>query len=125
MTTRILLPEALADPCNRKCNRCASGGEDAASCTGPPVPPDGPPEARASEIRAQWVNLPLPRCERCEFLLLVQAIEHLIPAEELPDWLEGPNLDLGGRRPLECIEAGDYNPVFTALFLLDPCGPVS
>jgi hypothetical protein len=66
-----------------------------------------------------------PRCERCEFMLLIQAIEHLVPAEDLPDWLEKPNVDLDGRSPKECIDAGMYEPVFTTLCLLEPCGPVS
>ncbi len=77
------------------------------------------------EIRRRWFNLPKPRCERCEFLLLIQAIENLVPIEELLDWLEQPNLDLEGRSPKECIEAGDYESVFRTLFLLDPLGPVS
>ena len=67
----------------------------------------------------------MPRCERCEFLLLIQAIELLVPVGDQPDWLERPNVDLDGRRPKECIDAGAYESVFTALNLLDPSGPVS
>ena len=82
-------------------------------------------EDRATAIRTRWVNLPLPRCGRCEFMLLMEAAKHIIPAEGHADWLSQRNPDLGGRTPTECIDASDYDPVFTALFLLDPCGPVS
>ena len=122
MTTRIPLSEPLADLCDRSCARCVKevAGE-LCSCT----PPEGPSESRPLEIQKRWVNLPKPRCERCEFLLLIKAIEHLIPTEDLPDWLEQPNMDLDGRSPKDCIDAGAYESVVTTLFLLDPCGPVS
>jgi hypothetical protein len=122
MTTRISLSEPLADLCDRSCARCVreSAGEPC-SC----APPEGPAEARPLEIRKRWINLPKPRCERCEFLLLIQAIEHLLPVEDLPEWLEQPNVDLGGQSPKECIDAGAYDSVFRAVCLLDPCGPVS
>jgi Protein of unknown function (DUF2384) len=112
----------LADLCDRSCARCVKevAGE-LCSCT----PPDVSAEARPPEIQKRWFNLPKPRCERCEFLLLIQAIEHLVPAEDLRDWLEQPNMDLDGRSPKDWIDAGDYEAVFTTLFLLDPLGPVS
>jgi hypothetical protein len=122
MTTRISLSEPLADLCDRTCARCVREvAGNPCACT----PPEVSADARPTEIRKRWVNLPKPRCERCEFLLLIQAIEHLIPAEDLPDWLEQPNLDLDGRSPKDWIDAGDYESVFTTLFLLDPLGPVS
>lgn len=122
MTTRISLSEPLADLCDRSCARCARevAGE---LCSCPP--PEDPVEARPPEIRKRWINLPKPRCERCEFLLLIQAIKHLIPADDQPDWLGQPNVDLGGQSPKECIDAGAYEAVFTTLCLLDPLGPVS
>ena len=108
--------------CDRSCARCVrESAGDPCTCT----PPEGPAEARPLEIRKRWVNLPKPRCERCEFLLLIQAIEHLVPVEDQPDWLDQPNVDLDGRSPKECIDAGAHEAVFTALCLLDPSGPVS
>jgi hypothetical protein len=122
MTTRLSLSEPLADLCDRTCARCIReiAGQQ---CSCPP--PEVTAEARPAEIQKRWFSLPLPRCERCEFMLLIQAIEHLVPAEDLPDWLEKPNVDLDGRSPKECIDAGMYEPVFTTLCLLEPCGPVS
>jgi hypothetical protein len=49
----------------------------------------------------RWFSLPKPRCERCEFMLLIQAVEHLVPAEDLRHWLEKPNVDVDGRSPTE------------------------
>ena len=121
MTPRIVLPEALADLCDRKCTPCANE----AACSCPVLGDYGPMHDRTTAIRTRWVNLPLPRCGRCEFLLLMEAVEHLIPADEQADWLSQPNFDLDGRTPTECIDASDYDPVFTVLFRLDPCGPVS
>ena len=82
MTTRISLSEALADLCDRTCDRCIReiAGQQ---CSCPP--PETPPEARPLEIQKRWFNLPMPRCERCEFMLLIQAIEHLVPAEDVPN----------------------------------------
>ncbi len=124
MTTRISLSEPLADLCDRSCARCVrESAGDPCSC----APPEGNADSRPLEIRKRWINLPKPRrCERCEFLLLVQAIEHLVPVEDLPGWLDQPNVDLDGRRPKDCIDAGAFESVFTALCLLeDPSGPVS
>jgi hypothetical protein len=122
MTTRISLSEPLADLCDRICAPCAwENTGDLCVCT----PSDGCAEIPPLEIRKRWVNLPKPRCERYEFLLLIQAIEHVVPVEDQLDWLERPNIDLNGRRPQECIDACAYEPVFNALSLLDSTGPVS
>jgi hypothetical protein len=122
MTTRISLTEPLAELCDRSCARCVrESAGDPCSC----APLDDAIETNPLQIRKRWINLPKPRCERCEFLLLIQAIEHLIPAEDQRDWLEQPNFDLDGRSPNECIGAGGYDPVFKAICLLDPSGPVS
>jgi hypothetical protein len=122
MTTRISLSEPLADLCDRSCARCVRESAGA-SCSCASL--EGLAEATPLESRKRWIALPNPRCERCEFLLLIEAIEHLIAAEDLRAWLEQPNFDLDGRSPSECIGAGDYEPLFTALCLLDPSGPVS
>jgi hypothetical protein len=112
----------LADLCKRVCAPCArENTADPCVCT----PSDDCSEAPPLEIRKRWVNLPKPRCARCEFLLLIQAIERVVPIEDQLDWLERPNLDLSGRCPKECIDAGVYEPVFNALWLLDSTGPVS
>ena len=124
MKTQVILSEPLADPCHHTCRRCVrTAGTPplvaARSCsTSLKMDRSRRPESAGSACRS-------PRCERCEFLLLMLAIEYLIPAEELPDWLKQPNVDLGGLCPAECIESGVYEPIFTALFRLDPCGPVS
>jgi hypothetical protein len=124
MKSRVTLSEPLADLCRRTCSRCVLDGGDAASCRGPALlgEPQGEPPLALWKRR---ISLPLPRCTRCEFLLLMEAIDHLIPAEAQTDWLKQPNLDLGGLCPAECIDAGNYEPIFEALFLLDPYGPVS
>ena len=82
-------------------------------------------DAQPDLIRRRWERLPTPRCAQCEMLLLLQAVDHLIPETEVDDWLKRPNADLDDRTPIECIDAGDYEPVFTALFLLHPDGSVS
>jgi hypothetical protein len=124
MKTRVTLSEPLAELCRRYCSRCVPDGGDAAPGSHP-VLLDEPQDESPSAIRKRRISLPLHRCGRCYFLLLMQAIEHLIPAETQSDWLKEPNADLDGLCPTECIDAGKYEPVFTALFLLDPYGPVS
>src|SRR3954447_15875520 len=106
MTTRIALSEPLADLCERRCSRCLPEGEDA--------PPghcralfDAAPDVPLPEIRERWIDLPHPRCSQCEFLLLVLAIERLVPPADLDGWLTQPNVDLEGRSPADCISAGD------------------
>jgi hypothetical protein len=124
MNTQTVLSEPLAEVCYRRCSRCLPGDGDAAPRRIPVLLDEtggGPPGA----VPKYRITLPYPRCERCEFLLLMQAIERLIPAEDRSEWLKQPNMDLGGLRPVDCIDAGVYEPVFMALFFLDPCGPVS
>ena len=121
MTTRISLSEPLAELCARSWHRCIREvAGNPCSCTAA----EGPAEARPLEMWKRWVNLPKPRaCGQCEFLLLVQAIDHLVPVEEQRDWLAQPNMDLDGRSPDECLGAAAYEAVFTALCLLDPSRP--
>jgi hypothetical protein len=124
MKTQVILNEPLADLCRRRCSRCAPDDHNGAGGRVPVLfdePEDGPPAV----IRKRRMTFPYPRCDRCEFLLLMQGIDRLIPREEQADWLREPNVDLGGLSPAECIEQGSYGPVFMALFFLDPCGPVS
>jgi hypothetical protein len=65
-------------------------------------------------------------CDRCLFLLLLEAIAELVPAAEVPGWMERPNHVLGGRTPRECIDARDFEQVFEAVWLYGPPeGPVS
>ena len=86
---------------------------------------DGEGEPRPGELRQRWQQLAKPRCKQCEMLLLLQAVDRLIPADEIDDWLKETSVDLSGRTPAECIDAADYEPVFIALFLRHPGGPVS
>jgi hypothetical protein len=124
MKTQVTFSEPLAELCRRTCSRCAPDGGDAVPGSSP-VLLDEPEHGSPPALRKRRISLPLPRCERCQFLLLMEAIEHLIPAEAQSDWLKEPNVDLGGLCPAEHIGAGNHEPVFTALFLLDPYGPVS
>jgi hypothetical protein len=65
-------------------------------------------------------------CDRCLFLLLLEAITDRLPAEEVAGWMERPSHVLGGRTPRECIDARDFEPVFEAVWLCGPPeGPVS
>jgi hypothetical protein len=65
-------------------------------------------------------------CDRCLFLLLLEAIAELVPAAEVPGWMERPNHVLGGRTPRACIDARDFEQVFEAVWLYGPPeGPVS
>jgi hypothetical protein len=133
MSVRVLLSPLLAHLCEDVCSNCAQvqPGEVLAG-ENRPVMTDWQAQARSSAAAApmsavhkRLVKLPLPGCPRCEFLLLLQAIENLIPPEEAADWLKRSNVDLGGRTPVECIEARDYAPVFCALFLLEGVQPAA
>jgi hypothetical protein len=65
-------------------------------------------------------------CDRCLFLLLLEAITDQLPAEEVAGWMERPSHVLGGRTPRECIDARDFEPLFEAVWLHGPpAGPVS
>jgi hypothetical protein len=64
-------------------------------------------------------------CEQCGLLLLLHGIAANVAAAEIPDWLDLPNYDLDGRTPRACIDAGEYEPVFEALWLRGRPGPVS
>ena len=65
-------------------------------------------------------------CDRCLFLLLLEAITDRLPPQEVPGWMERPSHVLGGRTPRECIDAWDFEPVFEAVWLYGPPeGPVS
>jgi hypothetical protein len=134
MSVRVLLCPALADLCEDVCTQCSQTPPGAALAgETPAVTRESPSATRSSANAAQpitamhkrLVKLPLPRGTRCEFLLLLQAIENLLPAEEADDWLKQPNVDLGGRSPLGCIDARDYAPVFGALFLLEGVQPAA
>ena len=116
MPAPLTLSDPLAGLRKHACSRCHPDGSAAV-----PADADAPPDA----IRRRWERLPKPRCAQCEMLLLLQAVDRLIPNEEVDDWLKRPNQDLDDRTPIECIDAGDYEPVFTALFFLHPDGSVS
>jgi hypothetical protein len=124
MTTSVVFSEPLAGLCCRRCAGCVPQNGDAADGRIPVLLDEPAGEAHAA-VRKRRITLPFPRCERCDFLLLAQAIERLIPADEQREWLGRPNADLGGLTPAECMDAEAYEPVFMALFFLDPCGPVS
>ena len=64
-------------------------------------------------------------CARCTLAPLLQAVAGTIPAADLDGWLKQPNDDLEGRTPRECMEVGDFDAVFHALWLREELGPVS
>lgn len=122
MPASLSLSGPLAQLRKHGCPHC-SPPEAGAAPTEPSVEADlksGP-----HVFRQRWEGLSKPRCKQCEMLLLLQAIDRLVPVEEIDDWLKETSVDLSGRTPAECIDAGDYEPVFMALFLLHPHGPVS
>jgi hypothetical protein len=124
MKTQVVLNEPLADLCRRRCSRCVPDDRNAAR--GRVKFRFDEPEGRSlAAMGKRRITFPHPRCDRCEFLLLMKAIDRLIAREAQTDWLREPNVDLGGLSPAECIDQGAYGPVFMALFVLDPCGPVS
>jgi hypothetical protein len=124
------LSEILWEAC-RRCTGVTPGGD-------PCLPPGQGRDLRARLLElvgsaptaeVNWVEgflrLNRRRCQRCTLLLLLHAIAELVPAPGVPDWLAQPSGDLDGRTPRECIDAGDYDAVFHALWMLDPPGPVS
>ena len=132
MATDLELPESVPDQRVRVCRRCFEPLP-----TGRPAPPeDG---GQKSEIRSPkpevGAKAPLtsrPRaavegmCDRCLFLLLLEAITDQLPAAEVPGWMVRPSHVLAGRTPRECIDARDFEPVFEAVWLCGPPeGPVS
>lgn len=53
-------------------------------------------------------ELPAPiRPQVNEALRLLEALLEIIPAEELPSWLQTPNSGFGGRKPWELIQKGE------------------
>ena len=132
MSARVLLSHNLADLCEDVCSQCSSEQSGLILTDGsvkkaaPPMPIGGADTAAngpISEIRRHVVSLPKQGCSRCNFILLLQAIDHLVSAEDIADWLKQPNIDLDGRSPAECIEAREYAPVFQALFLIETTQP--
>ena len=134
MKTQVERCEYLADLCRRVCDRFGAGwsfGEDCGRGADPAGSPLDEVLASADEGQDPWSRSVRSRlrpltCRQCTFFLLLQAIEKTVPAEDLLDWMERPNLDLVGRTPRACIEADQYEPVFEALWLMDDsCGPTS
>jgi hypothetical protein len=130
MQNRLKLPEKLAHLCVEVCNRCGpttstelpiSDGNN--SCHEALI--DATPDIHKETVRKRLVNLPLPKCSRCDFPLLLHAIEDLIPVEDLATWLNEPNLDLSSRSPRQCIDQNDYSAVFHALWFVYPTTAVS
>jgi hypothetical protein len=56
---------------------------------------------------------------------LLHAVAGTIPSPDLSGWMVQSNEDLEGRTPQECIEAGDFDAVFRALWMQASPGPVS
>ena len=113
MSASVSLSGPLADLRKAGCAYCSAHPNALGSELGPLA------------VAERWRLAARRRCNRCEFLILLQAIDNLVPEEEVEDWLKEPNVDLGGRTPMECIDAADYEPLFTAICLLNPGGPVS
>jgi len=130
MQNHLKLPEQLADLCLQVCNRCGP-----TTATDLPISQvndsqrarflDAVPEEHKENVRRRLVKLPLQECSRCDFPLLLHAIEDLIPIEDVASWLNEPNLDLDGRSPRQCIDQNDYGSVFHALWFVNPSTAVS
>src|SRR5712671_3280093 len=130
MQNRLKLPENLAGLCLEVCNRCGP-----TTSTELPIENgnhlhleallDAIPDVYKESVRTRLINLPLPKCSRCDFPLLLHAIEDLIPVGDLSIWLDEPNLDLGGRSPRQCIDQNDFGAVFHALWFVYPTTAVS
>ncbi len=50
-----------------------------------------------------------------EAVRLVQALLEMIPAEELPQWLQKPNRGFGGRTPWALIQAGERDLIWAMI----------
>ena len=59
-------------------------------------------------------------CSLCTCLVLLKAIETVLPDEDVPAWMDSPNEDLGGHTPVDLIHEGHFEPVFDALWRMDP-----
>jgi hypothetical protein len=135
MTTQLELPEYLARVRAQVCGRYAAGWSTcpgcfplSKTCTGDPhliesltvMPPCRPESVPGYRGRVQDA-----RCQQCTFLLLLKAVEASLPADEIANWMERPNGDLGWKTPRACIDAGDFSRVLEALWLLSEPGPSS
>jgi antitoxin Xre/MbcA/ParS-like protein len=108
MATDLEAPECVLDLRERICRHCLGPL--------PPSPVGGP----GPRVAAKGM------CDRCLFLLLLEAITDHLPAAEVAGWMERPNHVLGGRTPRECIDARDFESAFEAVWLYGPPeGPVS
>src|SRR5690348_14326978 len=108
MATDLEAPERVLDLRERICRRCLG-----------PVPPS-PVAGTGQRVASEGT------CDRCLFLLLLEAITDQLPATDIAAWMERPSHVLGGRTPRECIDARDFESVFEAVWLYGPPeGPVS
>jgi hypothetical protein len=123
----LTLPLCLSEIRRDACRRCAE--EDAGTgCDTQASLPRLVESLRAGKrgVVADYLKRHKARvCADCAMLLLLHGIAANIPAGEIPDWLDRPNDDLAGRTPRERINAGDYDPVFEAVWLRGQPGPVS
>src|SRR3954453_8345677 len=113
------LPEYLSQMCEARCRTCYDllGAVPAEGAEDPPAAQDGPAQRPHFDLLEE-------RCRRCYFLLLLEGITKALRGKDVPEWMERPNPYLDGHTPRERIDAGDYLPVFEALWLQEPEGPV-
>jgi hypothetical protein len=55
-------------------------------------------------------------CEQCLVVLILQALQRLMPDGSRLGWLDSRNFDLAGRTPRECLEERKFLPVVDALW---------
>ena len=105
MFTPEALPLSLAEARARACRRCAKLWR----------------KRIHGSVRGarRWI------CGRCTLSPLLHAVAGTIPSPDLSEWMVQSNDDLEGRTPQECIEAGDFDAVFRALWMQASPGPVS
>jgi len=121
------LPSCLSEVRESVCRRCADEAAGLECATRASLP-DLVRALREGQhgVIAAYLKRARPRiCGRCTQMLLLHAIAGNVPVEEIPAWLDAPNLDLDGRTPRACIDADDFEPVFEALWLSNADGPVS
>jgi hypothetical protein len=135
MTTGLELPVYLDQVRDEVCRRYTEGWSICpgcfplrGTCVGDLRVDDNlisPPPGQRELLPVWRARLQETRCKQCIFLLLLQAIAKALPAEEVADWMERPNVDLDGKTPLACIDEGKFEPVLEALWLMSEPGESS
>ncbi len=118
MTTATLaepLLQYLEKHCQQHADECSLGG----CVRDPQGHPPRIPMTIVDDCNPPRRVLRDSRCQSCSLVLTLQAVERNVSREAIHAWLDQPKIDLSGRTPRECLDAGDIEPVIDALWLLD------